>query len=69
MRITKSRTYKNCERALAAAKTQEDVSGVVMIAKANLNDKEFGHFLNKAADRRQKLADVALAKQEEATAW
>jgi len=55
VRITKSRTYKDCERALAAAKTQEDVSGVVMIAKANLNDKEFGHFLKKVADKRREV--------------
>ena len=69
MRVFKSKPYRHAERALSAASTQQEVDVVRDNARTNLNDKEFGHFLKKVADRRQKLADVALAKQEEATAW
>lgn len=55
MRITKSRAYKDSERALAAAKTQEDVTNVTKAARFKLSEGEFGHFLKKVLSRRDEL--------------
>ena len=55
--IFKSKPYRHAERALSAAKTQEQVDAVRNSARTALNAKEFGHFVKKIADHRQKLAD------------
>lgn len=57
MRITKSRAYKDSERVLSSANTQQDVDNVVKAAKQRLKDKEFGHFLKKVLDKRRELPE------------
>lgn len=57
MRIFKSKAYRHAERALSTAQTQEQVDVVRDNARTTLNVKEFGHFVKKIADHRQKLAD------------
>jgi len=55
MRVFKSKPYRHAERALSAASTQQEVDVVRDNARANLNDKEFGHFLKKVADKRREV--------------
>ena len=62
MRIFKSKAYRSAERSLATAQTQEQVDTVRNSAMKALTPKEFGHFGKRIADRRQKLADIALAE-------
>lgn len=57
MRIFKSKPYRHAERALKAARTQEQVDIVRANAHVSLTVKEFGHFLKKVDARRQQLAD------------
>lgn len=57
MRIFKSPAYRNAERALKAARTQEELDVVRDSARVQLKPKEFGHFLKKLAARRQELAN------------
>lgn len=57
MRIFKSRACRHAERALSAARTQEELDVVRNSARVQLKPKEFGHFLKKLAARRQELAD------------
>lgn len=61
MRLFKSKAYRHAERSLSVAQTQEQVDKVRNNARTALNPKEFGHFLKKVADHRQKLAEAALA--------
>lgn len=57
VRIFKSKPYRHAERALSAARTQEQVDIVRANAHAALTEREFGHFVKKVTAHRQKLAD------------
>lgn len=68
MKLFKSKAYRHAERALSAAGTQEQVDVVRANARMSLKDKEFGHFLKKVGEHRQKLAEIALSEKEEVLA-
>ena len=61
MRVFKSKAYRHAERALSTAQTQEQVDVVRSNAMKALTPKEFGRFGVRIADRRQQLAEIALA--------
>jgi hypothetical protein len=61
MKIFRSKAYRHAERSLATAQTQEQVDTVRNNAMKALTPKEFGRFGVRIADRRQQLAEIALA--------
>lgn len=68
MRVFKSKPYRHAERALSAARTQEQVDIVRANAHAALTEREFGHFVKKVTARRQEIKNAAAGTTNPATA-